>query len=198
MTEEQLYAQYAIKPNQYEIFAKMFNEGKSQQEMCKHFNCGFRGLLAYAKRFGFSFLERRTQKKFQRMQDKHNLVCFPKRPHRKPDVVIYSEKYRLQKSEQMTALNKLRATPQSVKNEIISLYFGDDYLSAQQIADQLQITNARVRSTINNYYASLDINEASKLKQEKASKSRSGVKNPAHKAWLARNKSLMSRTSIIQ
>jgi len=178
MTKEQLESQYAIKPEQYDEYRQLFDEGLTVNQIAEKFGVSYNASRSCADRLGLSFTERRIQKSIERAKRLEELKLLPKKrkPRSEYKKPVYSDEYRRQKSELLKKLNRERGISEATKQDVLQLYHEQD-MTAQEVADKLCISKGSVRATVNVAYAEMDPDEAAAKKKRHGSAVRRGSRN---------------------
>ncbi len=170
MTSEQLNAQYAIGPRDYEAFLQMFHDGFSALEIARRFDVSYNAVRNCAARLGVSFHERRSRKKHPGARRCRN------RSHVSRARMTLEERAMF-RSKLMASLNRARGASEELKQQIVSLYFHGEQLTAHEIAHRLGINQTTVRSVVSAAYSKMQSDERSSMKKQRASSVRSGNRN---------------------
>lgn len=173
MTQEQLDSQYAIKTEQRDEFVSLFDGGMTTQDMANHLGVSANAIRSCAKRLGLSFAVRRRMNALK----KRSMKC-TRRTQKKRGPVTWTDDdpRRQQKSELMIRLNKTRGVSDHMKDVILRLYF-ERHMTAQEVADTLEVSKGSVRATVNRAYSLMDEAEKKVKKKEHGSKVRTGSRN---------------------
>ena len=150
MTQQQLDSQYAISPDRYSEFKKLFFQGLTQKMLAQHFNVSSNAVLSCLQRLGITSFRARDK----RVRIKRPKVIRVKKTSNK----MTPEEYAEFRAAVARRANKARGTSEEIQIEIKRLYF-DEGLTAKQVAERLQVTHGSVRSTISRAYSLMTLEE---------------------------------------